>query len=263
MSNQPDFQMAYMDTCGPQTMLMIHGFPFNNLMWVPQYDDLYDMARIIAPDLPGHGSSDPMKGTVTMGLMAQQCADLLESLEIDEPIVVCGLSMGGYVAMELVRQFPRRISGLILTATRAAPDSEEARSGRNAAISKIKQKGLDVFVDEMLPNLFAPQNFDPESEIVAYVREMMMQTSPEGAIAALRGMKERADSRPLLSSIEVPTIIIHGEDDQIVPLAEAQEMYAAMPDSNLFIVENAGHLPPMEQPDVFNGIVAEFLGDLI
>lgn len=263
MSNQPDFQMAYMDTCGPQTMLLIHGFPLSNLMWVPQYDDLYDMARIIAPDLPGHGSSDPIKGTVTMGLMAQQCADLLDNLEIFEPVVVCGLSMGGYVAFEFVRQFPERVKGLILAGTRARPDDEETQSRRNAAVSKIKQKGLDIFIEEMLPSLFAPGTLEEDEELVDYVRDMIMHTSPEGAIAALRGMKERADSLPLLPSIEVPTIVVHGEDDQIVPVAEAEEMHDLLPNSDLFIIEEAGHLVSMEQPDVFNGIVAEFLGDLL
>jgi pimeloyl-ACP methyl ester carboxylesterase len=232
-------------------------------MWAPQYDDLYDMARIIGPDLPGHGASDPPDGAISIGLMAQQCADLLDNLGISEPIVVCGMSMGGYIAFEFYRQFPDRVKGLILTATRSLPDSEEAKSGRNAAISKIKQKGLESFNQTMLPKPFSPTVLEDDEELVSFVYNLMNQTSEEGAIAALKAMKERVDSTPLLPRIQVPTVIIHGEEDQIIPVAEAQAMQEAIPQADLYIIENAGHMVNLEQPDIFNGLVAEFLSDLL
>ena len=263
MTSTQNFHMAYMDTCGPQTMLLIHGFPLNNGIWAPQYDDLYDMARIIGPDLPGHGASDTPAGSISLALMAQQCADLLDNLGITEPVVICGLSMGGYIAFEFVKQFPQRVKGLILTATRALPDSDTAKSGRNAAVSKIKKKGLETFNREMLPKLFSPASLDNNEELVGFVFDILNQTSPEGAINALQAMKERPDSTPILEKISVPTLIIHGEDDQIIPVDEVMEMQSQIPGSNLYILENAGHLPNMEQSDVFNGLVAEFLADLM
>lgn len=257
-----NFHMGYMDTCGPHTLLLIHGFPLSNAIWAPQYDDLYDLARMIGPDLPGHGSSDPPAGPISIELMAEQCADLLDNLEITDPVVVCGLSMGGYVAFEFFKQNPSRVKGLILTATRAAADSEAAQSGRNAAISKIKKKGVETFTEEMLPKLFSPATLDHDEELVAYIQEIMNQTSQEGAVGALRAMKDRADSLPLLDKITVPTLIVHGEDDQIIPVEEAMEMQKLIPAADLYILENAGHLPNLEQPDVFNGLVAEFLTNI-
>ncbi len=259
-AHDEDFVMAFQDTADRPTLLLIHGFPLNSNLWVPQLDDLEGVVRIIAPDLRGHGNSDDVLGPYSVRMLADDCADLLGHLNVATPFVVCGLSMGGYIALEFYRRYPEHVAGLILTATRAAPDSEEAQANRKRMMEMANKSGVTAVNKAMLPKLFAPQIYQEDEELVTYVQEMMDKTSVNGMVGALAAMRDRPDSRPTLGDIDVPVLIIHGEQDQIIPLAEAQEMVEAIPDAELLVIENAGHLPNLEQPDVFNEAVIEFLG---
>ena len=257
--NDEDFSMAFIDSCDRLSMLLIHGFPLNSTMWSIQLDDLNNYARIIAPDLRGHGNSDPVPGPYAMSQFADDCADLMEYLAVATPFVVGGLSMGGYVAFEFYRRYPELVAGLILTATKAAPDSAEAKANRDAAAANVIKNGVTDLVEGMLPKLFSPTTWKNDPELVSFVRDMLMKTSVEGAVGALLAMKERPDSTATLAEIRVPTLIIHGADDQIIPLAEAQAMHKAIKGSKLVVIEDAGHLPNLEQPDEFNDAVIDFL----
>ena len=255
-----NFNISYFDTCGSHTMVMLHGYPFNNGMWAPQFSDLYDLARMIAPDYPGHGSSDPLLDDgYTIELLAQQCFDLLDGLQITKPVILCGLSMGGYVALEMYRQAPERVKGLILASTRADADTAATKSIRESQVTQIRHGRLEEVNDEMIKKLFSPVTVQENSELVEYIREIMNQTTPEGAVGSLRAMKTRADSTDLLSEINVPTIVMHGEDDVLISVDTAAGMATAIPTAELHILPDAGHLPNLEQPDIFNDIVAGFL----
>ncbi|MFQ5401333.1 MAG: alpha/beta fold hydrolase [Anaerolineae bacterium] len=256
-----DFTMAYQDSCDGPTLLLIHGFPLDSALWELQFQDLNDVARLIAPDLRGHGRSEGVPGPYSMAIFADDLAGLLDHLGIDRPVIVCGLSMGGYIAFEFYRRFPERVAGLILTATRAAADSEEGRANRDKAAETVRAQGVTPIVEGMLPKLMAPASYEDE-ELVDYVKDMMMGASVEGMVGALQAMKERPDSTPTLAEIEVPILIIHGAEDQIIPLAEAEAMHDAIPHSRLVVIPDAGHLPNLEQPDEFNDAVLDFIESL-
>jgi 3-oxoadipate enol-lactonase len=135
-----DVGLAFIDSAEGFTMMMIHGFPFSSAMWEPQIEDLSGVARIIAPDLRGHGRSEPVPGPYTMEMLADDCAGLLDYLAISRPVVVCGLSMGGYVALEFFRQYPEMVAGLILVSTKAKPDAAEAKANRDKMAAKAQTK---------------------------------------------------------------------------------------------------------------------------
>lgn len=257
-----DFGLAYIDSCDQLTLLCIHGFPFSSAMWEPQVEDLSGVARVIAPDLRGHGRSEAAPGPYSMTMLAEDCAGLLDYLGIENPVVVCGLSMGGYVAFEFFRRYPERVAGLILASTRAKADSPEGKAGRDAAVEKAKTQGVTAVAADMLPKLFAPQTYDEDSELVEFMQEVMEGTSLEGMIGALQAMKDRPDSTPTLAEIDVPTLIIHGADDQIIPLAEAKAMQAAIKDAQLVVIPDAGHVPNLEQIDLFSDAVIDFVDSL-
>jgi pimeloyl-ACP methyl ester carboxylesterase len=252
------FNMAYQDSAGGLTMLMIHGFPLSSSMWEMQLDDLSELVRIIAPDLRGHGFSEA-EPPYSIAQYADDCITLLDSLGVTDKVVVCGLSMGGYVALDIVRRFPDRVAALVLTATRAAPDDDDGKANRDKAIASVAKHGTEPLVKAMLPKLFSPTTLEMSPELGDILEAMMESVPTEGVVGALEAMRDRVDSRPLLSEIDCPTLIIHGVDDQIVPLAEAEAMAAAIPDTELVVLADAGHLPPIEQPEEFNRALARFL----
>ena len=261
-SREDDFLLAYQDSCAGLTLLLLHGFPLNSNLWEPQMDDLRDVARVLAPDLRGHGLSDAGDEPYSMQLMAEDCLGLLEAVGVQEPVVLCGHSMGGYVAFEFYRQYPEWVGALILVSTRAGADSPEGRAGRDRMAERAKEEGVAIVADDMLGKILAPQNFEADEELANYVREMMESTSLNGMVGALAAMKERPDSRPLLAEIDVPVLIVCGEDDQLIPVSDAEEMRDALPNAELAIIPGAGHLPNLEQPLEFNELVWDFLESL-
>ena len=256
---QDDFLMAFQDSCDKPAMLLIHGFPLNSNLWNLQIDDFENFVRVVAPDLRGHGKSDSVPGPYDVTMLADDCADLLGFLNVASPFVVNGLSMGGYVAFEFYRRYPEHVAGLILTATRALPDSDEAKANREKMAAMAKRSGSTAVARAMLPTMLAPKNLERDKMLVSFVQEMMESTSVAGIVGALAAMRDRPDSTPTLAEIEVPVLIIQGAEDQIISLAEAEAMAEAIPQSELVVVPNAGHLPNLEQPEAYNDAVIDFL----
>jgi pimeloyl-ACP methyl ester carboxylesterase len=257
-----DTGLAYIDSCDGLTLLMIHGFPFSSAMWEPQVEDLSSVVRVVAPDLRGHGRSEAVPGPYTMEMLADDCVGLLDYLAIYGPVVVCGLSMGGYVAFELFRQIPERIAGLILVSTRAAADTAAAKANRDEMIALAEAEGVAPIAEAMLPKLLSPHTMEHDAEVVEFVQEMMEATSVEGVTGALAAMRDRPDSTPTLAGVNVPALIIHGADDQLIPPAEAEAMYRDMPNAELVMIPNAAHMPNLEQMDEFNDAMTDFLLEL-
>lgn len=251
--------LAYIDTIKDCTLLLIHGFPFNSMMWWPQINKLDETARVIAPDLRGFGESETPTDNYSMRVFADDCRALLDSIGAQAPIIVCGLSMGGYIAFEFCRQHPDRVDGLILTATRAAPDAPADQQGRDRAIETVKANGVNVLARGLLSKLFSDHNYEHQRDVVESVQQMMESATEHGVIGALAAMRDRADSRPMLGEIDVPTLIVHGADDKIVPLDEARTMANSIPNSEMVVIPNAGHLPNLEQPAMWNEAVTQFL----
>ena len=242
-------------------VLFIHGFPLNRRMWKPQVNGLSDIANIIAPDLRGHGESEPSQDEYTMDLFAADLNALLVSLGITEKIVLCGLSMGGYIALSFYRFFQERLAGIVLTATRAAADTAVGKEMRLRAAQRTKTEGVSQVVDGLLPNLLSPSTQENKPQLLSFVRDLMLDISPETMIADLMGMKERQDSTPLLPKIDIPVLILHGADDRLIPVDEAETMQAQIPGAELKVIPQAGHLPNLEQPVLFNHSLHKFILD--
>lgn len=260
--------VAYDQAGRGMPLLLIHGYPLNRTVWESQYTDLRDIAHLIIPDLRGYGESDAELWSenelplYTMEQLADDCIGLLDRLNITEPVVVGGLSMGGYVAFAFYRKYPARVAGLILAATRAGEDTPEGKANRDRAVELAKQSGSSAIAESMLPKMLSPKTFSSNLELVSRVLEMMQSASLSGIIGALRGMKTRQDSTPLLQQIDIPVLILHGADDQIIPLSESQAMAASIPNARLEIIPEAGHLIPLEQPELTNASIRKFLSIL-
>jgi pimeloyl-ACP methyl ester carboxylesterase len=162
----------------------------------------------------------------------------------------------------MYRRYLERIRGLVLAATRAGADSPEGKANRDKAITQAEEEGAAAIASAMLPKMMSPKTYQSNPDLVNQVENIMTDTSVQGIIGALEGMKSRPDSTPLLAEIDVPTLIVHGEEDQLIPPQEAQNMHTAIADSTVYLIPNAGHLLNLEQPERFNQVVKEFIDKL-
>lgn len=239
-------------------VLLIHGFPFTSRMWRPQLDAGLG-GRLLAPDLPGFGASAAIEPPHSVERLAEACLAVLDAHNISEPAIVGGLSMGGYIALAAARLFPQRLRGLMLLSTRAGADGAEAKANRDKAIATAQEQGPGPAGEGMFPKLLAPENYNEQPAAAEELKAIMQGATTEGVVMGLTVMRDRPDSTPALADISVPTLIVHGEEDQVIPKSEAEAMAAAIPGSQLHLIAKAGHLPNLEQPAEFNRVVAEFL----
>jgi len=260
--NLDNFEMAYSEAGSGTPLLFIHGFPLSKSIWQPQLEALNTSFHVITPDLRGHGDSEAVPGPYSMELLAGDLNALLDHLGINQPVVVCGHSMGGYITFEFFRQYQQRVAGLILTATRSADDPPEGKANRDKAAQNVLQDGVSPVVEGMLPKIMSPATFDTDPELVESVKGIMMGTSIEGTVGALMAMKDRPDSTLTLEEINVPTVVLHGGEDQIIPLVEARKMAGSIQDCEFVVFDNTGHLPSLENPQRFNNVVQDFIQGL-
>jgi len=240
-------------------ILFIHGYPLSRQIWRPQLDVLQDRAQMIALDLRGHGDSYPFEGPYSMDMLAEDCHRLLDELQIAPPVLVCGLSMGGYITMALYRKYPQLFKGMILTSTRPGADSPEGKANRQTSVKDAEQHGAGYIADGMLQKIVSPVTLSSNPGLVADINKIMSKTSVEGIVGALQGMMERPDSTATVAKATCPVLIIHGTDDQLIPIKEAEAMHQLIPGSKLVKIPAAGHLPCLEQPEIFNRALADFL----
>jgi pimeloyl-ACP methyl ester carboxylesterase len=240
-------------------ILFIHGYPLSREIWVPQFDNLFDQALLLSLDLRGHGDSFPFEGPYTMDLLAADCKRLLEEINIKQPILVCGLSMGGYVTMAMYRRYPQLFRGMILTSTRAGSDSPEGKADRDVSIQTVLEHGSVHIADSMIQKIVSPATLSLKPELIEMIHGIMAKTSVQGIVGALQGMKDRLDSTELLSQIRCPVLIVHGIDDQLIPIKEAEIMHQHIDNSHLVLIDEAGHLPNLEQPERFNQAIRDFM----
>ena len=173
--------------------------------------------------------------------------------------VVCGFSMGGYIAFEIYRRHPARVSALGLISTRAEPDTVEGRAGRDVMIALAEREGLEAVADVMVPKLLAR---GAPTVAVAETRAMILSASIAGVVAALEAMRDRPDSRPLLPHISVPTLVVAGSEDQLIPVSSSRALASLVQGATLELVSGAGHLVPTENAGVFNEVMNRFLARL-
>lgn len=244
-----------------QTLVLLHGFPLNADMWEPQREALPGGWRLLAPHFRGLGGSASLPDTTpddrrSMDDYAADVEALLDTLGVARA-VVCGLSMGGYAAFALFRRAPGRFRGMILADTRPQADSADARAGRLKLIELARRGGPPAVADEMLPKLLAPAS--RQANVERRVRSIAEANTTAGLVGALLRMMRRPDSVPLLGQIACPALVVVGSEDRLTPPDVAREMQRQIPSARLEVIDGAGHLPNLEQPEAFNAALSRFL----
>lgn len=258
---------VFFEDLGPRDgapVILIHGHPFNHSMWAPQTAALTTAGyRVITPDLRGYGQSPVVPGKTLLADFADDLAALLDSLGIEQA-VVGGVSMGGQIALEMRLRHPGLIRALLLSDTSAPPETEDGRTYRRELAERLLAEGMKPYTDEVIDKMLAAYNVTAMPEAAAKVTAMMYATDPRGAAAALRGRAERPDYGPVLAALpaSVACLILVGRDDVYTPVAEAESMRSLAPHSVLAVIDGAGHLPGVEQPEAFNRALLEFLATL-
>ncbi len=255
-------RLAVEDRGSGPPVLLVHGFPLDHGMWDAQIEALARHYRVIAPDLRGFGQSAPLPAgctAVTMACFADDLGALLAGLGVEGPVAVCGLSMGGYIALEFWRRHRWRVGKLILCDTRAAPDAPEALAARFQNAARALAEGTAFLADTLLPRLVVPATLQANAAITGRLREWIAAASPHTVAAALRGMACRSDARPWLGAIDCPGLVLAGQHDAISPPDEMQAMAAQMPKARFATIPEAGHMAPMENPQAVNAALLSFL----
>ncbi len=239
-------------------VLLLHAFPLHSGMWARQIAALENKHRVIAPDYRGLGRSGVPPEVSSMELLAQDVRALLQHVRV-ERAAVAGISMGGYLAFELFRQWPALFRGLALCDTRAGADTDEGKASREKFAKTAIEKGLLWVAEEMTPKLLRSQ---PDPAVVKGVRALIAEGTPAGVAAAQRGMARRPDSTATLATIACPTLVIVGTEDSLTPPVESEKMAAAVKGAKLVRIPNAGHISNIENGEAFSKALAEFVGGL-
>lgn len=244
---------------GPDIVLL-HPFPANHKFWLPLLDDLTSRFRVTVPDLRGHGRSHPGVGAATMQKHARDLLRICDEAGIHRAAFV-GCSIGGYVNFELWRQARERVKAFGFIDTKAPADTDEARVKRLRSADDVLARGPEPFLEEMLAKLLGKTTRTNRPDLVAKVRELLMETSAAGIAAVQRGLAERPDSTATLATITVPTLVLHGAEDD-VPLEEAEAIRRGVRAAELFVVQKAGHYSPYERPGEVGRLLREWLDRL-
>lgn len=254
-------ELAYEEEGSGIPVLFVHGWPHDRTLWAAQLRGLSSRARCIAPDLRGFGES-----TVIPPWSIDQFADdlvaLLDRLGL-RSAVVCGLSMGGYVAFSMIRRHRERIRALVLTSTRATADTPEAREKRMRLIAFVREHGVDALAERQLKAMVGATTFASRPDTMAALREMMSSAPLEGVVGALEAMANRTDATDLLPGIDIPTLVVSGGEDTFTPPDEMRSLAAQVPHARLESIASAGHACAYERPAAFNHLLAEFLASLV
>lgn len=250
-------EIGYDDIGSGDAIVFLHGFPHHRALWASQVAALVDRARCIAPDLRGFGESS-VHPPYSVDQYADDLAALLDSLRI-ERAVVCGLSMGGYVALAFWRRHRARVRALILMDTRAGNDTAEGRERRDQMIALARQRGSEAVADAMITGMVGKRTREKCPEVVDDVHRMLESAPVDGVVGALEALRDRPDSTATLETIDVPTLIVVGEDDILTPPGEAMLLHAGIRGSTLEVIVGAGHVANVERPAAVNHVITEFL----
>lgn len=242
-------------------LVLLHAFPLSSSMWLEQRELLAPHCRVITPDQRGFGGSPLGDDAPSLGECADDVVALLDRLELDR-VVLGGLSMGGYVAMELLRRAPERVSALVLADTKLSADTPEGRAGRLRTAETVETDGTAALAETMLPALLGATTLERRAAVAGRVRGLVT-AAPAAAVAwASRAMAERPDSTEVLRATDVPALVVVGDQDALSPVEQAQEMVDALPHGRLVVLPDAGHLTAVEDPEAFAAAVVAFLEGL-
>jgi pimeloyl-ACP methyl ester carboxylesterase len=259
--------IAYLDSAPKhdelRALVLLHAFPIGANLWEPQMRSIPEGWRLITPDLRGFGGSTELDSlsALSMGDYADDVIDLLQELGVQKA-VIGGCSMGGYATLALYQAAPELFDGMVLANTRAGADSPEARANRRNMLALVDREGASGVAREMMPKLLGKTTHEANSSAESTVRRLIKQQSPVAIRSAIHRMMHRPDSTALLAQVSVPTLVITGEEDEMIPVEESRRIAGAIPGAKLVIIPGAGHLANLEQPEAFNAELSAFLAAL-
>ncbi|WP_224961747.1 alpha/beta fold hydrolase [Geomonas subterranea] len=257
-----DINLVYDDVGTGPAVLLIHGFPLNRQMWQPQLKPIAEAGyRVIAPDLRGFGASDAPAGGYSMDRFADDIIALLDSLNIEQA-VVGGMSMGGYILMNLLERYPDRVRAACFIATRSNADDEAGRERRKAMAAEAERLGANPVIKIFAELLFAADTAQQRPELIARVTSWMRETNPKGLAGGLLAMSVRKDYTQMLPSFRHPSLVIAGAEDRAAPAETARTLIKGLTGCQSRVIEKAGHMVNMEQPGIFNDCMIQFLKSL-
>ena len=237
-----NIRLAYERRGTGTPLVLLHGYPLDHHLWDEVAPLLVDTFELILPDLRGFGESSTVDSFYTMEDIASDIAALLDHLEIQKA-AIAGHSMGGYVALAFARLFPERVSGLGLVSSQVLADAPDRKEGRYKSAAEVADKGIASVVETMTPK------FTSNPQLQQFARESMERQQPAAYIGSLKAMAERVDSTPLLSTLQIPVVLVHGDADQLIPIDRAREVKAAIANAHLVEISGAGHMPMMESAE--------------
>jgi 3-oxoadipate enol-lactonase len=239
-------------------LVFIHGFPFSQKMWEPQMQDLPNDFSAITYDIRGLGLSDVSDGQYTIELFVDDLIALLDTLAVEKAIL-CGLSMGGYIALRTIERHPDRICGLALCDTKSGCDTNEEKIKRTGALKTIKSAGISSYAEGFVKAVFWEKTFEKNPKAVQFIKDIILSNSPLGICGTLLALAARTDTTQSLTTIRVPTCIIVGEHDLRTPPSVAKEMHNAIIHSELHVLSDAAHMSNLENVKDFNRTLKDFL----
>ena len=249
------------DIFGPSSgvpIIFLHGFPLNRRMWNPQLPDLKDRYRLFLYDQRGHGQTRSDDLPYTFETLVDDFFALLDYWKIDKP-VICGISMGGYVALRAYERDPERLGGLFLCDTRSEADSNEIKLKRAASLTLLKEKGVADFAEGFLKSAISPALFSGSLEKLQWIREMVLENDRHAVAATLVALASRTDTSATLSKIRIPAHIVVGEVDPLIPLSAAKALQDSIQGAGFTLIPNAAHFPNIENAEAFNTTLLKFL----
>jgi 3-oxoadipate enol-lactonase len=258
-----DITLNYTEHGMPQGLpvVFIHGFPFSHKMWEPQVHILPSNIHALAYDVRGHGTTDVGDGQFTMELFVDDLIELLDKFSIEKAIL-CGLSMGGYIALRTFERSPDRVRGLILCDTKSESDTDAAKIRRAISIKTVKAMGVHAFAEDFVRTIFWEKTFETNPNVIAFTKQIICANSARGICGTFLALASRTDTTSALASIHIPTCIIVGEHDKVTPPADAQSMHAKIAGSELYILPRSAHMTNLENTQEFNKRLLTFLSAL-
>lgn len=256
-----DAEIGYTVLGNGPALILLHAFPATHELWLPAAQFLLTRYRVIIPDLRGHGASSAGQGVATMTKHATDVMKICEAQRI-ERAVFAGISIGGYILFELWRRYRERVAALILCNTRAQPDTPEARAARLRSAEDVLGRGTEPFVESMIPKLLGNTTRETRPDLVDAARRMMLKMLPKSLSQVQQGLAERQDSVPTLKTINVPTLVLAGDEDQIATLSDAELMRSNIPGAQIRVLPRAGHYGIFEQYENAGKLIREFVDTL-
>jgi len=253
-----DAEIVYWTVGDGPAVVLLHPFPVNHEFWLPVAEMLSSRYRLILPDLRGHGESEVGDGPATMEKHASDLARVLDDAEIGRAPLI-GVSIGGYLLFEFWRKYRGRVAALALCNTKAPADNAEARAGRLKAATDVLQLGTEPFFQSMIPRVLAQTTRDTRPDLVEGALRMMRKMSPQGVAEVQRGMAGRPDSVDTLKTINVPTLLVTGDEDTTTGVNEAELMRQHIAGSQLRVIPKAGHYAAWEQHEQAARLLRQFL----